>query len=98
LFRSFRGSLERSDFTHADDVTAVPFHPELEVLVWIKPLWINAELCHGMILRLGFDLSRELLDLDDDEFGRFEGGEADEDVDDAAIDIVLRRRFGVALN
>ena len=36
-------------------------------------------------LRLG--LLRELLDFDCDELGRFQGGEADEDVEDSAVDV-----------
>src|SRR5690349_1648700 len=43
----------------------------------------------GLALTLGLDLSRDLLDLQDDELGRLERREADEDIDDAAVDVVL---------
>src|SRR5262249_14978348 len=46
----------------------------------------------------GLDLAGELLDLDDHELGRLERRETDQDVHDAAIDVVLRRRLLVALH
>ena len=42
-------------------------------------------------------LAGDLLDLDDDELGRLERREADQDVDDAEVDVVLRGRLPVAL-
>src|SRR5207253_10655066 len=44
------------------------------------------------------ELAGDLLQLDDDEFGRFQRREADEDVDDAEVDVGLRRRLAVALD
>src|SRR5262245_43544656 len=104
MFHHFGRALEGADFTHTGDVTAVPFHPELEVLVGIEPRWINAELGHGWFLRLfvrlslGFDLSGHLLDLDDDKFGRLKRSETDQDVDHSAIDVVLGGSLAVALH
>src|SRR5215212_8382362 len=39
-----------------------------------------------------------LLDLDDDELGGLERSEADEDVDDAEVDVILGRGLSVALD
>src|SRR5205823_12875156 len=36
------------------------------------------------------ELARELLDMDQDELSGFEGGEADQDVHDSLVDVVLR--------
>src|SRR4029077_4876296 len=90
--------LERADFADASDVTAVPFYSEFEVLVRVESLWINTELSHWILLGLGFDLPGELLDLDDDKFGRFEWCKADKDVHDAVINVVLCCRFVVAFD
>src|SRR5882724_3790237 len=49
-------------------------------------------------LRLGFDLPGHLLNLDDDKLRRLKGREADDDVNDAKIDIVLGGGFRVALH
>jgi hypothetical protein len=43
-------------------------------------------------------LSGHLLDLEDNELGRFEGRETHQDVDDAQIDVVLGRGLLVALD
>jgi len=43
-------------------------------------------------------LSGDLLEVDDHEFGRLERREADDDVDDAEIDIGLRRGLLVAFD
>src|SRR5688572_9183133 len=50
------------------------------------------------IAPLGFNLSRNLLDLDDDELSRFQRCEADVVVDDSQIDIVLSCRAAIAAN
>src|SRR5271165_2666287 len=47
---------------------------------------------------LGRDLTSELLDADDDELGGLQWREADDDIDNAKIDVVLRRRLAVALD
>src|SRR6266849_1398970 len=44
------------------------------------------------------ELSSYLLELDDHEFRRLQGCEADHDIDHAAIDIALRGGFAVALH
>ena len=80
----FGRALERADFADARDIFAVPFDAELEVLVGIEALRVDAELSHGFLLSLSFYLAGHLLDFDDDEFGRLERREADHDVDDAA--------------
>src|SRR5262249_20483142 len=49
-------------------------------------------------MTLHLHLAGQLLDLEDDEFRRLERGEADEDVHDAEVDVVLSRRLGVALD
>src|SRR6185312_127657 len=51
-----------------------------------------------LVLLSGSDLSRHLLQRDDDELGRFQRREADRDVDDAAVDVVLRGGGAVALD
>src|SRR4029077_17950181 len=90
--------LERADFADASDVTAVPFYSEFEVLVRVESLWINTELSHWFLLGLGFDLPGELLDLDDDKFGRFEWCKADKDIHDAVINVGFCRGFAVTLS
>src|SRR5918911_3910172 len=45
-----------------------------------------------------FDLTSHLLELDDHELGGLQRREADHDVDDAEVDVVLRRRLFVALD
>ena len=45
-----------------------------------------------------FDLPSHLLDLEDDKLRRLERREANDDIDDAAIDVVLRGRLLVALH
>src|SRR5206468_3755206 len=47
---------------------------------------------------LSFNLSGHLLDFDDDEFGRLEWREADHDVDNAQVNVVLSRGFLIALH
>ena len=52
---------------------------------------LDAELGH-LVAPLGLNLTSQLLGPDDDELGRFQWSEADENVNDALIDIVLHRR------
>jgi hypothetical protein len=40
------GALERADLADAGHVSTVPFDPELEVLVWVEAMSVNAELGH----------------------------------------------------
>src|SRR5215210_2200472 len=51
-----------------------------------------------MTVSLRRDLASQLLDLEDHEFGRLERREADDDVDDAEVDVVLRRGRLVAVD
>src|SRR5262249_46633572 len=47
----FGGALERSDLADAGHVFAVPLHPELEVLVGVEALRVDAERSHCSLLR-----------------------------------------------
>ena len=47
---------------------------------------------------LDLDLAGHLLDFDDHEFGGLERREPDHDVDDAAVDVALRRRLLVTFD
>src|SRR3954464_10805297 len=51
-----------------------------------------------MFYSLGFDLASNLLDLEDDEFGRLQRSKANEDIDNSLIDIVLCGGFLIALD
>src|SRR2546430_5835413 len=97
MFYDFGGALQRADFTDAGDVLAVPLHAKLEILVRVKALRVNRKLCHRICL-LCLDLSGELLNLDDDELGWFQRRESDQNIDDAAIDVVLSCRFLIAFD
>src|SRR5436190_18213971 len=48
--------------------------------------------------RLGLDMTGHLLDLDDHKLGRLQRGEANQDVDDAEVDVILGRRLVIALD
>src|SRR5262249_1059750 len=47
----FGGTLERPDLADAGHIFAVPLHAELEVLVGIEALRVDAERSHGSLLR-----------------------------------------------
>ena len=99
MFDDFGGALQTADLTDAGHVSAIPLHAEFEVLVRIETLCIDGKLSHAFSSRLlHFYLTGHLLDLDDHELGGLERCESDDDVDDAAIDIALRRGFFVALD
>ena len=91
------GALESADLADAGDIFAVPLHAKFEILVGIEPLRVDAELSHSLP-PYACDLPGHLLDLDDDEFGGLERRKADDDIDDAEIDIVLGGGFLVALH
>ena len=91
------GAFQGADLADAGDVASIPLDAKFEVLVWIETLRIDAELSHGLS-SLGCDLAGHLLDLDNDELGGLERCKADDDIDDAEVDIVLRRGFLVALD
>src|SRR6185437_7675982 len=80
------GPLEHSDLAHPGYELAVPLHPELEVLVGVEALRIDAELNH-VDPSLGQRAS-DLLDLQHDELRRAERREADDDVDPAEVPVV----------
>src|SRR5262249_23993817 len=96
------GALERADLADARDIVGAgpELHPELEVLVRIEALRVYGELGHELSLHVGSGLDRAgfLLNLDDDEFRRFERREPDDNVHATEIDVVLRRGFLVAPN
>src|SRR6266508_3284524 len=123
MFDNFRGALERTDLADSGHVFSVPLDAELEILVRIETLSVDAELGHrnppyylsvrsstsferGMAARISIrehsplrrNLSGHLLNLDHDKLRRLERRESDNDVDDAEIDVVLRRRCLVALD
>ncbi len=50
------------------------------------------------MVSLRLSLSGDLLDLDNDEFSRLYRRESDDDIEDAAIDVVCSRRRLVALH
>src|SRR5262245_53931539 len=52
----------------------------------------------AMVASLRLNLASHLLELDDHELGRLERREADDDVHDTQVDIVLRRRLLIALD
>src|SRR6266403_2661714 len=88
MFYDLGSALQRADFADAGDVLAVPLHAKLEIFVRVKALRVNRKLCHRNCL-LCLDLPGELLNLDDDELGWFQRRESDQNIDDAAINIVL---------
>src|SRR5260370_13247483 len=88
MFHHLRGPLQHANFADTSHVPAIPFDPELEVLVRIKALCVYCELRHSTS-SLGRDLPSHLLNADDDELCRLECCKSLDDVDDAHIDIVL---------
>src|ERR1019366_1440573 len=97
MLDDFGGALEAADFADSRHVFAVPLDAELEILIRVEPAGIDAELCHNSFL-LGLDLSGDLLNLNDHKLRRFQRREADEDVHDAPVDVVLGGGFLVALH
>src|SRR5690606_1426016 len=93
----FGRALEGGDLADAGDVAAVPFDPELEVLVRVETARVDRELGH-LAISLCLDLADDLTDPDDHELGGLQGREADLDVDDAVVDVALRGRLAVALD
>src|SRR5262249_36617333 len=99
MFDNFSGALQRADLADAGHVSAVPLHAEFEVLIRIEALCIDSKLSHYISLQvLHLDLTGHLLDLDDHKLGGLERREPDDDVDDAPIDIVLRRGLFIAFH
>src|SRR5262249_14958836 len=72
------------------------FRRNLKFLYGSKRCWFTTN-C-AIALSLDLDLSRQLLDLDDDKLRGLQWCKADHDVDDALIDIILRSGFTVALH
>src|SRR5262249_22364691 len=52
VFHYFRPELEYDELADADNVPAVPFHAELEILIGIESLRVYVELGHVVLLRL----------------------------------------------
>src|SRR5439155_4202288 len=97
VFHHFGGALEHPALADAGDVFAVPLDPKFEILVRIEALRIGSKLRHENS-SLRRDLASHLLALDHHKFSGFLRGKANQDVDDAQIDVVLRRSFLVALH
>src|SRR5437016_6189858 len=90
-------SLQASDFADSSDVLSIPLDAKFEVFVRVEPLWIHAKLSH-CLFSLGFDLAGHLLEFDNYKLSRFQWREANHDVDDAKVDIVLRCRLLIAFH
>src|ERR687896_1701110 len=97
-------SLQRADLTHpSHDFKRpirfeLPFHAKLEVPVGVDARGIDGKLCHLTTPQLSLNLPSHLLDGDDDKFRRLERREADHHIDDAEIDVILRRGLGIDLD
>ena len=92
-------ALQPADLADAGDVAAVPLDPELEVLVRIEALRVDGELGHDDPLCSGLRSAPAICWIwMHDELGRLQRREADDDVDDAEVDVVLRGRLVVALD
>src|SRR6185503_10918264 len=100
MFDDFGRALEASDFADPCDRRRAAHEkdPELEVLVGIESLCVDAELSHKRSPSLGFNLPGHLLELDNHEFGWFERREANDDVDDAQVNVVLGSGFLVTFH
>ena len=70
------------------------FDSELEVLIGTETLCIHAVLS-DLKSPSGLNQTSQLLDADDEKLGRFQWSEADENINDALIDAVLRSRLRV---
>src|SRR5918999_5833717 len=103
-------SLQRADLTHpSHDFKRsirfeLPFHTKLEVPVRVDTRGIDGKLCHLAIppslqvIRSDLDLACPLLNRDHHELRWFEWREANHHVDDAEVDVILRRGLGIDLN
>src|SRR5215469_3895607 len=80
VFHHLGGALQHAYFADAGYIAAVPFDPELEILVWIKALCVDCKLRHETS-SLGLDLARHLLDLDNHKLSRLEWCKTHHDVD-----------------
>ena len=87
MLDDFGRPLQRAHLADAGDVAAVPLHAELEVLVRIESLRVDAELMPFTAVSVlqglagdgsGLHLAGHLLDLDDHELGGLERREPDE--------------------
>ena len=95
-------ALQGADLADAGNVSSVPLDPELHVLVGIEAGCVHGKLrcSHDSFssgLKLGFDLSGHLLQVQDHEFSRLQRGKPHPDVHDAKVAVVLRRGFCIAL-
>jgi hypothetical protein len=97
MFDHLCSPLERTHLAEPCDISSIPFHSELEVLVRIEALCVDRKLCH-FVLSSRLNLARHLLQLDDHEFSRLEWSKADHYVDDAKIDVILCCRLLIAFD
>src|SRR6185295_8983206 len=99
MLDDFGCALQRADLADDGYVSAIPLHAEFEVLVRIETLCIDGKLSHTFSSRLlHFYLTGYLLNFDNHKFGGLKRREPDDDVDDAAIDVALRRGLFIALD
>lgn len=96
MLDNLRGPLEGAALANAGHraVNALKKDLKLEVLIGVET--ISTKLSN--ISSLDLDLTGHLLKLDDYKLRRFEGREADMNVDDTEIDVVLGRGVFVTLN
>src|SRR5262249_24763864 len=92
------GALERAHLTNPSDIAPIPLDAELEVLIWVEELHVDTEWRHALLLTLGLNLAGHLLQANHHKLGGLERREADDDVDDPAVDIALRGCLAVALD
>ena len=64
MFDDFGRALEGADLADAGDISSIPLDAELEILVWIEPLRVDAELSHAYPPPYVCDLPGHLLNLD----------------------------------
>src|SRR6478735_8571060 len=92
-------AFESRHLRNAGHVPTIPLDAELEILVRVETQCVDSEFRHGVSskLVLSRDLTGYLLQLHDDELGGLERREADENMHDAPIDVVLCRGVLIAL-
>src|SRR5882672_2534754 len=90
------GPLEGADLADSSYGCGNAFEKDLKLKVLIGVETISTKLSHSSSLDL--DLTGHLLDFDDHKLGRFEGREADMNIDDTQVDVILGRGVFVTLN
>ena len=105
VFDDLSAAFQCTDFTDPGNVVPVPLNAEFEIFVRVEAMRVFNKLWHDKVLfkcslrfwSLHVGLTGNLLKRDNDKFGRLQRSKADRDIDNALIDIVLRRGFAVAL-